>query len=283
MLLYMTLNIEKVGKPLALIEGGPLKGKIISISSEVDDDNITKNLGSEIELPKESRFQQTIDPETERTIIYITGPSGSGKSTYCRDYAKQYLKKYKDNPIYLFSAKNEDDKLDSLMPKLKRIKIDESLANDPAQAEEFKDSMVIFDDVDALSDKKQRESVYKTLNQILELGRSMKIYCVMTNHLATSGNDTRRILNECHSITYFPHSGSAVGVKRLLVEYVGLDKQTIRKLKNSKSRWATIFKNYPQIAMTERNLFKVGEDDESEKEDDADLEGASKMIMKKKK
>ncbi|MFM7981158.1 MAG: hypothetical protein ACKPKO_17760, partial [Candidatus Fonsibacter sp.] len=42
--------------------------------------------------------------------------------------------------------------------------------------------------------------------QILEIGRHFKIHCIVTNHLPTNGKDTRRILNEAHTVTYFPHS-----------------------------------------------------------------------------
>jgi hypothetical protein len=82
--------------------------------------------------------------------------------------------------------------------------------------------------------------------------------------LATGGKDTRRILNECHSVTYFPFSGSNVGTKRLLEDYLGLDKKTIKKIKDQKSRWATIYKNYPNVIMTESNIWLPSE----EKEDD---------------
>jgi hypothetical protein len=154
----------------------------------------------------------------------------------------------------------DDESLDKLKPK--RVMIDDRLVSEPLMAEDFAESLVIFDDIDVISNKAHREAVYKVLNQILEIGRHYKIFCVVTNHLPTAGNDTRRILNEAHSITYFPHSGSARQVNYLLMNYVGLDKDDIKILKKSKSRWATIYKNYPQVAMTERLIFKVGEDDE---------------------
>ena len=257
----MSFNIEKIGRPLAVIEGGKLKGKYVSIAKDDEQDDVSKPL-KQIQLPDESKFQQVPDPDKEREILYITGPSGSGKSTYTRNYVLQYKKKYKENDIFVFSALKDDEALDKLKPK--RIKIDDSLVTDPLYAEDFADSLVIFDDIDVISDKKHREAVYKILNQILEVGRHHRVFCIVTNHLPTAGNDTRRILNEAHSITYFPHSGSARQVNYLLINYVGLDKDDIKILKKSKSRWATIFKNYPQVAMTERLIFKVGEDDSDE-------------------
>jgi hypothetical protein len=100
------------------------------------------------------------------------------------------------------------------------------------------------------------------MNQILEVGRHHKITCIITNHLPTAGKDTRRVLNECHSVTYFPHSGTARGIKYLLTEYLGIDKHQMKKIKDLKSRWATIFKNYPNVCMTEKDIWLSANDDD---------------------
>ncbi len=49
---------------------------------------------------------------------------------------------------------------------------------------------------------------------------------MVTNHLPTIGKDTRRILNEGHSVTFFPHSAGGKS-KYVLEEHVGLDKKHI--------------------------------------------------------
>ena len=102
-------------------------------------------------------------------------------------------------------------------------------------------------------------------NQVLEIARHYKINCVATNHLPTTGKDTRTPLNEAHTITSFPHSAGGK-IKDMLEEYVGLDKEQIAHMKKQNSRWATIFKNYPQVYMVERELglLNVLDDDEQE-------------------
>ena len=254
------MNLQSIGRTLCKVEGGKLNNKTISISTnEEDDKDITKKF-NKLQLTGNSKFQQIPDVETERQIGFITGASGSGKSTYIKKYCKEYKKTFKKNPIYLFSALKEDESLDEIKPS--RIKIDDALVSNPIDVEEFKDSMVIFDDIDVIRDKKQREAVYDILNQVLEVGRHHNISCWVANHLPTAGKDTRRILNEAHFIVYFPHSGSARQLNYLLQDYIGLDKKDIKKLKNSKSRWATIFKNYPMIAMTEKDIFIVSSNDD---------------------
>jgi energy-coupling factor transporter ATP-binding protein EcfA2 len=260
----MSLNLDKKGRALAKIEGGKYKDKVISVTSSMADVEDISASFTQLQLPEKDggKFQQVPDTHTERQILYITGASGSGKSTYTASYVKLYQIAFKNNDVFVFSALKDDESLDVIKPK--RIDINDRLVTDPIKVDEFKDSCVIFDDIDVISNKKHRDAVYTLLNEILETGRHFKITCVITNHLATGGKDTRRVLNECHSVTYFPHSGSNVGLKRLLVDYLGLDKNTIKKIKKSKSRWATIFKNYPTIAMTERNLWLLCEDEENE-------------------
>jgi energy-coupling factor transporter ATP-binding protein EcfA2 len=256
----MSLNLDKVGRPLAVVVDGKFHNKIVSVYTEGEDDDKIKKPFNSMKLTDVAKFQQLPNTETEREILYITGASGSGKTTYTCNYIKQYRKAFKKNEIYVFSALKEDESLDVLLPK--RVKVDESLVSDPIPVEAFENSLVVFDDIDVIANKKVREEVYKILNAILETGRHFKISCVITNHLPTAGKDTRRVLNECHSITYFPHSGSKRGINYLLEEYIGLDKKDIKKIKKLKTRWATIFKNYPQIAMTEKNIYVLAEEDD---------------------
>lgn len=256
----MTLNLDKIGKPLAVIEGaGKNKNKIVSISTdEKEEDEITRAF-RKLEIPKEQKFQQFPNAHTERQIMYITGASGSGKSTYIAKYCKQYKKVFPDNDIYVFSALSEDESLDACKPK--RIVIDQRMITDPLTVDDFKDSMVIFDDIDVIGDKKLRESVYTLLNALLETGRHTKSSVFISNHLPTAGKDTRRVLNESHSVIWFPHSGSGVGMKRLLCDYLGLDKDINKKLKKMKTRWCCLFKNYPNVLMTENNMWLCADDD----------------------
>ena len=109
-----------------------------------------------------------------------------------------------------------------------------SLISDPLTGDDFRDSMVIFDDIDVISNKKHRDAVYNLLNALLETGRHTKTSVFISNHLPTAGKDTRRVLNEAHSVIWFPHSGSGVGMKRLLCDYLGLDKDINKKLRKMK-------------------------------------------------
>jgi len=260
------LNLNKVGRPLAKIDGGKYSGRMVSVSDQFANGNQKEASDGliqefrQLKIANDSKFQHVPDTTKEREILYITGPSGSGKSTYTRKYLEQYKKKYKNREIYLFSSLPSDESLDKIKPK--RIKLDESMYTDPIKVDELSESICIFDDIDVISEKKVREAVYDVLNQVLEIGRHYKIHCVVTNHLPTNGKDTRRILNEAHTVTYFPHSAGGK-IKYMLEEYVGLDKKQIAYMKKQNSRWATIYKNYPQCYAVEHEIGLLNIHDDS--------------------
>jgi len=260
-----SLNLEKIGRPLAKILGGTLNGKIISVSDNEKDEPPRRKFKM-FDIPPGSVFQLIPNPKTERTITYVVGCSGSGKSTFTSKYIEQYHKTFPKNPVYLFSSLDDDEVLDKV--GVQRVKVDKSLIGADLTAKDFENSLVVFDDCDVISEKKVREAVLIVSNSILEIGRHFKVSCFFLNHLPTAGKDTRRILNEAHNIVYFPHSGSAKGTNYMLTEYVGFDKDDIKMVKRMKSRWCCIFKNYPQIAMTEKDIWLLN-NDVDDSDDDA--------------
>ena len=255
------LTLSEDGAPIAKIVGGKYGDKVVYVSEAGTEAKTGGKNFKFLGIANDAKFQLVPNPKTERQILYITGPSGSGKSTFARKYLEEYKKQFKDNPIYLFSSLPDDESLDDVEPK--RIRIDQSLYTDPISIKDFENSVVIFDDIDVISDKKIREAVYALLNQILEIGRHHSITCLVTNHLPSNRSDTRRILNECHSFTYFPRSSSAK-IKYVLTEYLGLDKHQIASFKRKNSRWVSVIKNYPGIYVSEREMGLLDQDSDAE-------------------
>jgi predicted AAA+ superfamily ATPase len=200
--------MNDVGRPLAMIVGGKYDKKVISVSDKFnkDDEALIKEF-KQLKIPNDAKLQQVPDTTKEREIVYMTGPSGSGKSTYTRKYLEQWKKKNKDKEIYMFSSLPEDESLDDVKPQ--RIKLDRSIYEEPIEVEEFKDSVVIFDDIDVISDQKIRAAVYNILHKVLEIGRHFKITALVTNHLPTNGKDTRRILKKPTKLLISPTAPQA--------------------------------------------------------------------------
>jgi hypothetical protein len=246
------MNFESVGSPLCKIINTTHKtAPIVSISEK---ENEARYPFNELQLKGEEQFQVIPNPKTEREVIYITAPSGSGKSWWTKRYCDEYRKLYKKRPIYLFSSISEDSSIDSIKG-LKRIKLSPELINEPIEAKDFTDSLVIFDDTDVISDKVIKNKVNSILNSILETGRHFNVSVCYTSHIACAGNDTKRILNEAHFTVIFPKTAGNRSLKYLLDGYLGLDKHQIAKIKSLKGRWICISKTFPRVVISEQEIY----------------------------
>ena len=255
----MALNFETTGKPICIIENKEenkrtrTSNPIVCVSETKS--GLTRPFEElSLDNPNQS-FQLIPDPETERQILYITGSSGSGKSYFTKKYCREFARIFPKRPIILISSVDKDESVDDIK-NLKRLKLKskEFLEEDFA-IDDFKDCLVIFDDTDCITDKKLRTKVNGILGMILETGRHTNTYCIYTSHLATAGNDTKRILNESHSITFFPRTMGGRMMKYLCEGYLGLDKKEINHLKNVASRSITVMKTYPKTIVGDKDIF----------------------------
>lgn len=247
------------GRPLAR-----LNKKIITVvanQEEIQSNEIPVTNKIVIPANDTSKFQIIPDETTERQVIYVCGPSGSGKSTFVVSYLNEYKRRYKKRPIFVLSALQEDETLDKISG-LKRIKMDESMYNNPLTPEMFQECIIVADDVDCIEDKKIHDAVIKLINSVLTVGRHFKTSIIFTNHLATDRGNTRKILNECHMMVIFPFSGSVHGIKYLLERYGGLDKKDWIDIRKTKSRYAVVFKHYPTVIMCEKIIWQPSCEDD---------------------
>ena len=262
----MSLNFERVGKPIAMIinkdeKNQKNKNQIISIN-ENDEEVRTSYKDIKLEKNKNQIFQVIGDPNEERYIYYIIGRSGSGKSYFIKQWISLfYHELYKKRPIYLFSYLDSDKTLDELK-YIKRIKLDnEFLNDDEITSKDFNNSCVIFDDIDNIKNKKIKKKVDDLLNEILVVGRHENITALITRHTATNGQETKIILAESHAYVIFPTGIGNKPLKYLLDNYLGLDNSQISKIKNSKSRWVCIQRTFPLSVITEKDTYLLTNDD----------------------
>jgi hypothetical protein len=201
------------------------------------------------------KLEHAINKETERQILYISASSGAGKSHYALGFAQSYHKAYPKRPIYLFSYLDQCDTLDKCKA-IRRVKIKEdNFLTEQIEAIDLKESLVIFDDCDCISDKPTKKKVFEILKKILETGRHFKTSVIFTSHTACNGNETKTILNEASSLTIFPKTMGNKNLKYLLESYFGLDKHEIAKIKTLPSRWVTLTKTYPPVVFCENDVY----------------------------
>jgi hypothetical protein len=240
----MALSLKK-GVPFASVGG-----KTIYINDN-DNDNDDSILGTYVQL-KKGALQ--LVPASESTRLCIFGPAGAGKSTFAANYIKEYNKKYKKNKIYVVSPSGIDDPAYKDLKNVQFLKIDDSLLTDPIDVTEFKDCLILFDDSEMLSNKKDiNKAVELFRNQCLENGRKLNVSVIVINHVAQNGAQTKKVLNECDNVIVFPKSNFSA-VSRLCKAYYGFGPQELEYLRTVPSRWCAIKRTYPQAILSEKAL-----------------------------
>ena len=189
--------------------------------------------------------------------IYVSGVSGSGKSTYIGHYIKEFKKIFKKDEIFIFSSVNEDKAFDKYNPI--RIPIDETLITEPFIITDFEESLSIFDDTDTIRNKEYRNIVNGIKAEIIEIGRHYESRIIVSSHMISNFHQTRQILNECTSITFFPKASGVYHIKNYLKTNAGLDKNQIERVLKLNSRWVTIYRTYPSYIVWERGISIMAE------------------------
>jgi hypothetical protein len=145
---------------------------------------------------------------------------------------------------------------------LLRIRVDDELVNNPIiPEEELKECCVIFDDIDGMP--KHISKAVKTLLEILIMqGRHWNTTVIYAGHtIDGKTQDGKKLLNETHYFVYFPW-GATRSITYILNTYLDIDKETIKKIKSTHSRWCCIGTNYPQVIITEKNIMMMAHKDD---------------------
>lgn len=202
-------------------------------------------------LTDDAEFVPIFDTKQERSVFMVAGMSGSGKSTYTAALCKTYHQQYPKNKIILFSNKPEDPVFDRLS-YIDRIMITDDILSDPITMAEFKNSLVLFDDVECTTSKEIDKELIRIADLIMMQGRSYRCSFVYITHQANNYKATRNILNESHHVVVFPSMTTRYSLNYLFGNYFGFDKTTISKICKLPSRWVQVSKCPTSV------LYKTG-------------------------
>jgi DNA replication protein DnaC len=211
--------------------------------NSIDKDFVSLKSGSFQVIPTNN----TNDPDT----IYLAGSAGVGKSFWVAKYLVEFKRYYPKYKIYLFSQKLQDKHLDELIHK--RIPLAQ-IEDAQFEISDFKNCLLIFDDIDSIDDKKINKATYNLVQLILEVGRSSGIFTILTSHLASDREKTKRILNRCTAFVFFKKS-SGKNICYALENYMNFKAKEIKELMRFQTRTYVIFRQCPQIIMTDQSLF----------------------------
>ena len=248
------MNITKIGRQIARIVNEVNK-KIISIATPEENNELELKIFNQMEI-KSGKLQYLPNNES-RDVIAVLGSSGSGKSYWIKSYCEEYHRKFPKYEIFLFSESDEDPLFDKVK-YIKRIQINDELLDDPIIWDEFKDCLVIFDDIDALKGD-YKKYIYALRDKLLKNSRKFNVSVIVSNHNMTDGHDTKSLLNESNIIVFFMNNNFNRSIQYLLTSYIGLSKEGIDKLKNIETRPTVYIKSYPQIIMTDKFISTINE------------------------
>jgi hypothetical protein len=228
---------------------------IVTIPESAGSDDVSAL--KQIQSPKEIKLPFQITPRFDMIErILICGQSGSGKSTIASNWIKDYLS-IKEKDVFLLSRVEEDKPLDDIK-LLQRVDLKQfsvPIEDIPLETEDFKDSIVILDDIDTIADKKTLNNVLHLRDDMLETGRHSCITMLCITHVLFQNKNSKKPLNEATGVVLFPRSGSKYHIRRYLKEYCGLDEKQITKIMNLSSRYFYISRTYPNYVISEKEIF----------------------------
>ena len=203
-------------------------------------------------------------PPLDRSFrMYVAGPAGSGKSVMCGKIMGEFKKSRPKSKIFVFSDVSEDKALDKFEPV--RVLLNNEIVEKPITINDIPpSSLLLFDDVDAIPDKKIKKSINILQNEILRRGRhppgfaeggKPEISCINTAHNMTSYSETRIILNESNLICVYPRSTSKYNLTYVLTKYYGMTPEEVNHLISLPTRWAIVCRDYPSWVLWQSGLY----------------------------
>mgnify|MGYP003624497689 FL=1 len=221
---------------------------------EIADKEVIRLLKTQVHFDVDSSNVFPI-PQKKSERIYVPAPSGSGKSTFIGMYLKELRAKYKKRPIFIFSRIEEDKPLDAFKNTFRIPLTRKEFEDNPLEIENFKNGILIFDDIDTIMDKQLVKYIRGFRDDVLETGRHYDITIISTSHIITNFLATRTLINEANAIVLFPKGSSFYAVSNFLERYMGFSKAQIRMVENLKTRWIWFWKEYPKYAIYEHGAF----------------------------
>ena len=226
----------------------------------VDDDTVYKCKSNEHIVPY-------YNPK-ERVTMFIAGAQNCGKSYFVAQFLKTYKLMHPKRPIYLFTGLTEKDKhfekfniRQVIMDSANVDEIDLEKLRVDDKTDKRRGCLLIFDDTDRIRDKGLMQKVYKLLDDALANGRDHEsqkgdadIDILVTNHEINDYQRTRGILTNCNYVVLFPFYSLATQMN-LIMDKIGISKDTQKKILQYKGRAVVIRKIAPLYCVMNRKVF----------------------------
>lgn len=207
----------------------------------------------EIDLGFDEHFE-LMPPVNETIRFVISGMTGSGKSTQASKFIQKYKLLNPTNKVFMFSTHKQDDVYDNL-DYIIRIDISpENIVDKTLDINILRNSLIVFDDVDKIQNKKVSKAIFSLMADIYSNGRHYNISTMTLLHKICDGQKTKDILSDIGGCMLFLN-GTKYGLNYFLKKYGGLDSVQIKKVTSLKSRWFYISLEHPQYILSDNKAF----------------------------
>lgn len=191
--------------------------------------------------------------------ICISAMSGGGKSTYANKLVEEILKlngkkqKLGIENVFLITSATESDPAYESLGQI-RVDIDHAMAN--VALEDFRNSIVIFDDYTNQPTKEREQWTTSLLNQLLERSRKLRCHLIICNHQQRNGPATKLQNLESQAFVLFYLSNPNES-KKLLKNYLDFSNEAMNKLLEiNNGRFSTCYINRnPRYIITKRYIY----------------------------
>lgn len=185
--------------------------------------------------------------------VYINGGSGAGKTNFLVKMVNAYLNSLpkKDKPeVFLISKKEKDEMIDKGIKGIKKID-PMTFLEEPMTVEELPlKCIVILDDYEGYkSDPKLFKLIYAFIDDIMTMGRTKLLKLFMISHLPSFGQQSTLTFIEASYFIFYPTRTNFSSLDYILKKKLGLDKESINKVKNMKR---IIIQKYPKILLHDK-------------------------------
>jgi len=191
--------------------------------------------------------------------VCLAGTSLCGKSYLAGKMAEDYSSRFPDNKICIFSYIDQDDAYDSLK-NLHRIRIDESILDEPIDLKELHDALIIFDDIECFTNKYIRDELVRLRNACINSGRHEGIATISIRQQMLEGSQTKATLNGMFQFVGFPHAASRFQFGNWLDRYLGLNRKQIKEILKLPSRFVLVNNTAPLFVLYEKGCKLIEHD-----------------------
>jgi hypothetical protein len=246
---YFTIEKSELyfGVAYFVLKTGPLRDDVKNDTSKPPVFFYPDPTGKEdVKLPADMRFMFLPNRKPgERDVIYASGQAGAGKSYLMDAFSVIYHRLFPKHRILFFSKNDFHGDISLTHDIYRPINLDkftEELEHtDFAEGHQFKNSLIVMDDIGAIRKEKNKEkSLWLFIDMVLENMRKKNVSIYIISHVPTNYKQTAVLIREVHHYIVYPMA-QQVSSDRMLSKYLGLNSRAINRIVNEHdSRWVDI-------------------------------------------